>query len=91
VLILGIQRGGPAANAGLQGVSQTDEGLVLGDIIISIDGEKVANNNDMLRALDKHKMGDTAKVEVVRRGRRTIVPVQLTALPPATRRRGYGE
>jgi putative serine protease PepD len=91
VLILGTQRGGPAANAGLQGLSQTEDGIVLGDIIVSIDGEKVSNNNDMLRALDKHKLGDAVKVEVVRHGRRTVVPVQLTELPPTNRRRGYGE
>jgi len=91
VLILGTQRGGPAANAGLQGLSQTEDGIVLGDIIVSIDGEKVSNNNDMLRALDKHKLGDAVKVEVVRHGRRTVVPVELTELPPTNRRRGYGE
>jgi S1-C subfamily serine protease len=45
----------------------------------------------MLRALDKHKLGDAVKVEVVRHGRRTVVPVQLTELPPTNRRRGYGE
>jgi len=91
VLILGTQRGGPAANAGLQGLAQTEDGTVLGDIIVSIDGEKVSNNDDMLRALDKHKLGDAVKVEVVRHGRRTVVPVQLTELPPTNRRRGYGE
>jgi S1-C subfamily serine protease len=91
VLIVATQRGGPAGNAGLQGLSQTEDGIVLGDIIVGIDGEKVSNNEEMLRVLDKHKMGDMVKVEVVRRGRRTIVPVQLTELPPANRRRGYGE
>jgi len=91
VLIVGTQRGGPAANAGLQGLSQTEDGIELGDIIVGIDSEKVSNNDDMLRLLDKHKLGDTVQVEVVRRGRRTVVPVQLTEAPPANRRRGYGE
>jgi S1-C subfamily serine protease len=91
VLIVGTQRGGPAANAGLQGLAQTEDGIVLGDIIVGIDGEKISNNDEMLRTLDKHKMGDTVKVEVVRRGRRTIVPVQLTEVPAINRRRGYGE
>jgi putative serine protease PepD len=91
VLIVGTQRGGPAANAGLQGLSQTEEGIELGDIIVGVDGEKVSNNDELLRLLDKHKFGDTVKVEVVRRGRRAVVPVQLTEVPPANRRRGYGE
>ena len=91
VLIVGTQRGGPAANAGLQGLSRTEDGIVLGDIIVGVDGQKVSNNDELLRMLDKHKIGDTVKVEVVRRGRRTIVPVQLTEVPAINRRRGFGE
>jgi S1-C subfamily serine protease len=91
VLIVEAQRGGPAANAGLRGLAQTEDGIELGDIIVSIDGEKVSNNDDMLRLLDKHQLGDTVKVEVVRRGRRAVVPVQLTEVPSANRRRGFGE
>jgi S1-C subfamily serine protease len=92
VLIVGTQRGGPAANAGLRGLSQTEEGIELGDIIVGLDSEKISNNDDMLRLLDKRKLGDTVQVEVVRRGRRTVVPVQLTEVPAAnTRRRGYGD
>jgi|ERR1041385_2032248 S1-C subfamily serine protease len=91
VLIVGTMRGGPAANAGLRGLSQTEDGIELGDIIVSVDGEKVENNDEMLRVLDKHKFGDTVKVEVVRRGRRTVIPVTLTELPAMNRRRGFGE
>ena len=82
---------GPAANAGLRGLSQTEDGIELGDIIVGVDGEKVGTNDDLLRVLDKHKLGDTVKVEVVRRGGRTVVPVTLTELPATNRRRGYGE
>ena len=91
VLIVGTLRGGPAANAGLRGLSQTEDGIELGDIIVGVDGEKVDTNDDLLRVLDKHKLGDTVKVEVVRRGGRTVVPVTLTELPATNRRRGYGE
>jgi len=91
VLIVGTLRGGPAANAGLRGLSQTEDGIELGDIIVGVDGEKVGTNDDLLRVLDKHKLGDTVKVEVVRRGGRTVVPVTLTELPATNRRRGYGE
>src|SRR5438067_5021399 len=41
VLILATQPGGPAANAGLRGLVETEDGQVeLGDIIVAIDGEK---------------------------------------------------
>jgi S1-C subfamily serine protease len=90
-LIWTVQPGGPAANAGLRGLVQTEEGDVeLGDIIVAIDGEKVDDNDDLYKILDKHKVGDTINVEVVRRGRRITVPVRLTELP-ADRRRTYRE
>lgn len=91
VLIMYTQPGGPAANAGLRGLVQTEDGDVeLGDIIVAIDGQKVADNDDLYKILDKHQIGDTVNVEIIRRGRRTTVPVRLTELP-TTRRRGYGE
>ena len=91
VLIWTVRAGGAAANAGLKGLAQTEEGDVeLGDIIVAIDGEKISNNDDLYRLLDKHQIGDTVNVEVIRRGRHTTVPVRLTETVPM-RRRGYGE
>lgn len=82
VLILNVAPGGAAANAGLRGVVQTENGdLELGDIIMSMDGEKVDNNNDLFKILDKHKIGDTVSLGVFRQGRRTTVPVHLTEGP----------
>jgi S1-C subfamily serine protease len=91
VLIWTERTGGAAANAGLRGLARTEEGDVeLGDIIVAIDGEKISNNDDLYRLLDKHQFGDTVNVEVIRRGRHTTVPVRLTAAVPMGRR-GYGE
>ena len=86
VLIVSVQPGSAAANAGLRGVVQTEEGEVeLGDIIVGIDAEKVDNNDALFKILDKHKLGDTVQVEIVRQGRRTRVPVQLTEAPAQRR------
>jgi S1-C subfamily serine protease len=91
VLIWSVQQGGPAANAGLRGLVQTEEGdIELGDIIVAIDGEKVGDNDALFKILDKHQIGDTVNVEIIRRGRRMTVPVRLTEAP-TNRRRGYGE
>jgi S1-C subfamily serine protease len=91
VLIWSVQQGGPAANAGLRGLVQTEEGdIELGDIIVAIDGEKVGDNDALFKILDKHQIGDSVNVEIIRRGRRMTVPVRLTEAP-ANRRRGYGE
>ncbi|HYP54651.1 MAG TPA: PDZ domain-containing protein, partial [Pyrinomonadaceae bacterium] len=51
------------------------------DIIVSIDGERVKDRNDLFRILDKHQIGDTVQVGLVRNGRNLTVPVRLTATP----------
>jgi S1-C subfamily serine protease len=82
VLIASVQPGSAAANAGLRGVVRTEDGdLEVGDIIVGIDGEKVDNNDDLYKILDKHKVGDNVSVEIYRQGRRTSVPVHLTEAP----------
>jgi putative serine protease PepD len=82
VLIWQIAEGGAASNAGLRGLTQTEDGeIALGDIIVGIDGEKVRNADDLYRALDKRQVGQTVGVEVVRNGQRLTVPVRLQESP----------
>jgi S1-C subfamily serine protease len=89
VLIWDTQPGGPAANAGLRGLVQTDDGDVeLGDIIVGINGEKISNNDELYKVLNKHQLGETVNVEIYRTGRRTTVPVRLIEIPS---RRGMRE
>jgi len=86
VLIWEVAAGGAAANAGLQGLTQTENGDVeLGDIIVGIDREKVKSADDLSRILDKHQLGDAVTVDVVRNGRRMTVPVRLTEAPDTRR------
>jgi S1-C subfamily serine protease len=67
-----------ASAAGLRGLTQTPDGdVVLGDIITSIDGERVNNSDDLYRILDKHQFNDVVQVEVFRDARRVKVPVRL--------------
>jgi len=86
VLIWNVQQGGPAANAGMRGMVQTDEGdLELGDIIVGIGGERVGNNDDLYKVLNKHQIGETVNVEIYRGTRRMTLPVRLTDVPPTRR------
>lgn len=86
VLIWNVQPGGPAANAGLRGMVQTEEGdLELGDVIVAINGERVGNNDDLYKVLNRHQIGETVNVEIYRGTRRMTLPVRLTDIP-ATRR-----
>ena len=86
VLIWNVQPGGPAANAGMRGMVQTDEGdLALGDIIVGVGGERVGNNDDLYKVLNKHQIGETVNIDIYRGSRRLTLPVKLTDVP-ATRR-----
>ncbi|HEX9630314.1 MAG TPA: PDZ domain-containing protein, partial [Pyrinomonadaceae bacterium] len=87
VLIYQVAPGGAAANASLHGLTQTENGDVeIGDVIVGIDNEKVANTDDLYRILNKHNVSDLVQVQIVRNGRRTSVPVRLTETPDTRRR-----
>ena len=78
VLIWQVLPGSAAANAGLRGLTQTENGDVeLGDIIVGIDSQKVSNTDDLYKVLDKHQVGETVRVEIMRNSRRVTVPVRL--------------
>ncbi|HEX8140500.1 MAG TPA: trypsin-like peptidase domain-containing protein [Pyrinomonadaceae bacterium] len=86
VLIIQVAAGSSAAAAGLRPTMQTEDGeIVLGDIITAIDGEKVGDQDDLYRILDKHQLGDVVKVEVFRDRGRVTVPVRLIELPDSRR------
>ena len=86
VVIWQVAPGEAAANAGLRGLTQTENGDVeIGDIIVGIDSDKVANNDDLYRILDKHQVGDTVQVQIMRNARRTTVAVRLTESPNTRR------
>jgi S1-C subfamily serine protease len=86
VLIVQVARGTGAANAGLRGLQQLENGDVeLGDIIVGIDNDKITNSDDLFRVLDKHQIGETVQVQIYRDGRRATVPVRLTESPDSKR------
>ena len=83
ILISGLQEGGAAASAGLRASRATSDDVIWGDIILSVDGQKVNNQDELYRALDKRQIGDTAQVEIFRDGKKQTVAVKLIA-PPAS-------
>jgi len=66
VIVLDVQSGSPAEAAGLQGVQQTLRGIVLGDIIVGVDGTTIDDYDDLYNALDPHRAGDRVKLKVRR-------------------------
>ncbi len=84
VIVLAVPPDGPAAKAGLRGVTRTGRGIVLGDIIIAIDEKRVETFDDLYTVLDARKPDDTVKVTVVRGEETTTLPVKVIVLNPAT-------
>jgi S1-C subfamily serine protease len=81
---LGVRNGvliakvrGAAAEAGLKPTRRVPGGIVLGDIIVAIDGKPVRNRLELERALAKAKVGDTITLTVVRNQDRVDVPLTL--------------
>lgn len=69
---------GSAERAGLRGVSPTG---AIGDIILSVDGQKMNDLDDLFRLLDRKNFGETVNVEVFRDGKTQVVPVRLLPSP----------
>ena len=81
VLIVSVLPGSPAEKAGLQPTRRDAAGqLHLGDIITAIDDKPVKSVNDLFAALERHKVGDTITVKVLRDGEPQDVPVTLEAV-----------
>jgi len=82
LLIEEVTRGGPAAEAGLHGGNQEAMAgmrriVIGGDLIVAIDGQKIANQNDMNLVLNRKRPGDTVSVTVYRGGKKLELPVKL--------------
>ena len=80
VVVLRAKKGLSAHNAGLQGVSRNRYGeLILGDVIVAMDSQNVANNDELLSALEMKQPGDVVRLTVVRKNKAMDVPLTLTA------------
>src|SRR3974390_414239 len=83
VLIGEVARGGAADRAGLRGGNQRAylgnvPLMVGGDLIVAIEGEQIADQQDLANALNRHKAGDTVTVTVYRGQRKMDVKVVLS-------------
>jgi S1-C subfamily serine protease len=81
VIIGKVGRGGSADRAGLRGVRETATGRIeLGDVIVSVEGKPVGTMDDLMDAMEKYKVGDRVKVDVMRNNKRQTVEVTLQAV-----------
>ena len=81
VIIGKVTRGGAADRAGLKGARETMTGQIqLGDILVAVSGKTVTTIDDLMDAMEKHKIGDHVTVEILRGNRREKVSVTLQAV-----------
>jgi putative serine protease PepD len=69
--IASVKAATPAANAGLKA----------GDVVTAVDGTSIASGDDLTRAIDSHKPGDTITLKYRRGGSEHTVDLKLAARP----------
>lgn len=73
-----VKPNGPAAIAGLRGLTQDPRGnWVLGDVLIGINGKKVASTTDAFLALEELEPGQEVTLKLVREEKEVSVQVRL--------------
>jgi S1-C subfamily serine protease len=91
IIVGDVTRGSGAAAAGLRGAVVRESiwgGIVLqqiGDVILTVGGQKVTNTDDLQNALQDKKPGQTIDVEILRAGQKMTVPIRLSERPPELR------
>src|SRR5512140_491811 len=67
LLVLWLEEGGPAEKSG----------LLVGDILVAIDGQPVSDPDDLFSALGSGTVGNAMSVEILRGGRPETIPVTV--------------
>ncbi len=65
----------------VDGSPAESSGLVSGDIIVKVNGKDVQLSSDLPHLIGRLRAGDTAKLSVVRAGKRKTIDVEIGALP----------
>ncbi len=77
-LVVRVEPGSGAARAGLRGTRQDEFGrLLLGDVIVEVEGVAIGSSDDLVLALERRRPGEVVEVTVLRDGRRQPVRVEL--------------
>lgn len=81
VVIYDVMEGSPAEKAGLEGATITRaRRVVLGDVIVGVDGKPVRTNEELLDALDRVGPGKQVTLSVVREGKPRDVKVDVVEM-----------
>jgi S1-C subfamily serine protease len=78
VYVLRVRAGSPAAHAGLQPARVTRDGdVIVGDVIVALEGKPVESVARLVSRLDDHQIGEEVKLKVMRGKEARDVVVKL--------------
>jgi len=78
VLVKEVAQNGPAEKAGMRGTTRNRYGeIVIGDLIVAVDGEAVATYDDLYLIFDQKKIGDEVSVSIVRDRKKRQLKIKL--------------
>ncbi|MCG6860842.1 MAG: trypsin-like peptidase domain-containing protein [Chromatiaceae bacterium] len=81
VLVLRVQTGSSAHRAGVRGTRVTaDGGVIVGDVILAVDGHSVAAVGELIDRLEQYNIGDRVELTIYRDGNRKKVEAVLGAI-----------
>ena len=80
VLVLKVLPGTSAEQAGLRGTTQVGDGLVLGDIILAVNGRKVTDYDSLRDEIERYEVGASVLLTLLRDEATAEVRVQLEAM-----------
>jgi S1-C subfamily serine protease len=85
-LLSEVVSGGPAEKAGLRGGDekvrfQAGQYRAGGDVILTVDGQKIIEENDLARVISAHKPGEEVTLEILRDNKREKIELTLGKRP----------
>lgn len=78
VLVINVQEGSAAKRAGIRPTYRSQNGgVVVGDVIVGINNDKIVKGNEISLFLEKYKPGDVVNVKILRDGKASNLQVKL--------------
>ena len=80
VLILAVEKNGPADQAGLQPTTQYNGEIILGDIITKVAGVPVRSYDDIRNELERFRVGEDIALTIIREGSSKEIQIRLSGV-----------
>ncbi len=77
-LVINVAPGSGAERAGVRGTYRDRLGrVILGDIVVEVEGTPIRTTDDLALSLERHQVGETVEIVVLRDGERVRLQVRL--------------